>query len=65
MELKINQIGEYIRVVGEGVPKQITLLTKRTRYGNEYLDIAFGKYEKHTSWKKFIKNIKQILWRRN
>ena len=65
MELKLNQVGTYIKVVGEGIPKQVSLLATGVRYGSEELDIAYGKYEKHTSVGKLIKNIKQILWRKN
>tara|TARA_R100001443_G_scaffold3945_1_gene11901 strand:- start:18481 stop:18675 length:195 start_codon:yes stop_codon:yes gene_type:complete len=62
--IHLNQIPKYINSTCETIPKQVKLAGMKKRYGNEEIDILFGKYEKHTSWKKFIHNIKQILWRR-
>ena len=65
MELKLNHIPEFINVVGKGMPKQIELLSLGIKYGTPEYDIAFGRYEKHNSFKKMFKNIKQILWQKN
>tara|TARA_B100001094_G_scaffold282219_1_gene294179 strand:- start:1009 stop:1200 length:192 start_codon:yes stop_codon:yes gene_type:complete len=63
--MQLNQLHEYINVVGKGMPVTVEMLSKKVFYGSEELDIAYGKYEKPTTLRKFIKNIKQILWRRS
>tara|TARA_R100000458_G_C8277641_1_gene253236 strand:- start:1158 stop:1349 length:192 start_codon:yes stop_codon:yes gene_type:complete len=63
--MQLNQLSKYVNVIGKGIPVTVEMLNKTIYYGTEELDIAYGKYEKHTSLSKFIKNIKQILWRRS
>ena len=58
MELK--EAPEFIEVVMKNVPNQLQIMFAETRYGSEDLNIGFGLYEKHTSLRKFIKNLKQI-----
>lgn len=65
MELNIIDISKFTNAVMVGVPNQIAMLSEKERYGSVEFNIAYGYYEKHSSFKKFIKNIKQIIWLKN
>ena len=58
--MQLNQLSQYVNVIGKGIPVTVEMLNKKTYYGTEELDIAYGKYERHSSLFKLIKNIKHF-----
>ena len=56
-------MNEYIKNTFLMIKPIIYNLQNNELYGNENIDIAYGRYEKHTSFNKMFKQIKRI-WRK-
>ena len=59
MELK-----KFIDIMGLSIIAQLKTINKIDLYGQKEYEFLYGLNERHTSFRKMVKQLKRILWQK-